>query len=142
MLAYGQSKIAVGLFGLDLDRRSRANAWGITSNLSHPGVAPTNLLAARPEIGRTTDTLPVRMIRWLSARGDPPGHPRDRRPSRTAGRHLARCDRRPALRPQRPRAPRWRPRRAGALPPLASGEDAARLWEISESLTRTALLTS
>ena len=30
--------------------------WGITSNLSHPGVAPTNLLAARPELGRTQDT--------------------------------------------------------------------------------------
>lgn len=67
--AYSQSKIAFGLFGLELDRRSRAENWGITSNLAHPGVAPTNLLAARPEVGRDQDTLAVRVIRALSARG-------------------------------------------------------------------------
>ena len=48
--AYSQSKIAFGLFGLELDRRSRALGWGITSNLSHPGIAPTSLLAARPDL--------------------------------------------------------------------------------------------
>ncbi|WP_227980737.1 SDR family oxidoreductase [Nocardia spumae] len=67
--AYSQSKIAVGLFGLELDRRSRDGGWGITSNLSHPGVTPTNLLAARPEVGRERDTALVRLIRALSARG-------------------------------------------------------------------------
>lgn len=67
--AYSQSKIAFGLFGLELDRRSQAHGWGITSNLSHPGVAPTSLLAARPELGRERDTLGVRLIRWGSARG-------------------------------------------------------------------------
>lgn len=67
--AYSQSKIALGLFGLELDRRSRAAGWGITSNLSHPGVAPTSLLAARPELGRGKDTLDVRLIRALSRRG-------------------------------------------------------------------------
>ncbi len=67
--AYSQSKIAFGLFGLELDRRSAAAGWGITSNLSHPGVAPTSLLAARPEVGRDKDTMGVRVIRVLSARG-------------------------------------------------------------------------
>ncbi|MGW9301983.1 SDR family oxidoreductase [Streptomyces cyaneofuscatus] len=67
--AYSQSKIAFGLFGLELDRRSQAHGWGITSNLSHPGVAPTSLLAARPEIGRDKDTIGVKLIRTLSARG-------------------------------------------------------------------------
>jgi NAD(P)-dependent dehydrogenase (short-subunit alcohol dehydrogenase family) len=67
--AYSQSKIAFGLFGLELDRRSRAAGWGITSNISHPGVAPTNLLAARPELGRAQDTGGVRLIRALSRRG-------------------------------------------------------------------------
>lgn len=67
--AYSQSKIALGLFGLELARRSDAEGWGITSNLSHPGVAPTSLLAARPEVGRSQDTLGVRVIRALSARG-------------------------------------------------------------------------
>lgn len=69
MRAYRQSKIAFGLFGLELDRRSRALGWGISSNLSHPGVAPTSLLSARPELGRDTDTPQVRVIRWLSRHG-------------------------------------------------------------------------
>lgn len=67
--AYSQSKIAFGLFGLELERRSREGGWGITSNLAHPGVAPTNLLAARPEVGRDRDTALRWFIRTLSARG-------------------------------------------------------------------------
>jgi len=69
MRAYRQSKIAVGLFALELNRRSAKGGWGITSNLSHPGVAPTRLLAARPEVGRASDTMGVRVIRWLSRHG-------------------------------------------------------------------------
>ncbi|EGX61498.1 short chain dehydrogenase [Streptomyces zinciresistens K42] len=69
MKAYGQSKVAFGLFGLELNRRSEEGGWGITSNLSHPGVAPTNLLAARPEVGRDKETTGRKVIRALSARG-------------------------------------------------------------------------
>ncbi|WP_370240381.1 SDR family oxidoreductase [Aeromicrobium sp.] len=69
MQLYRQSKIAVGLFGLELDRVSRREGWGITSTIAHPGVAPTSLLAARPEMGRPSDTREVRLIRWLSRRG-------------------------------------------------------------------------
>jgi NAD(P)-dependent dehydrogenase (short-subunit alcohol dehydrogenase family) len=69
MKAYSHSKIAVGLFALELDRRSRAGGWGISSNLAHPGVAPTSLLAARPEVGRSRDTTGVRVIRVMSRLG-------------------------------------------------------------------------
>lgn len=69
MRAYSQSKIAYGLFGLELARRSDALGWGITSNLSHPGVVPTSLLAARPEVGRAEDTAEIRRIRTLSRWG-------------------------------------------------------------------------
>lgn len=69
MRAYSQSKIAFGLFGLELDRRSRAEGWGITSNLSHPGVAPTSLLSARPELGRERASSGRGLIGALSARG-------------------------------------------------------------------------
>jgi NAD(P)-dependent dehydrogenase (short-subunit alcohol dehydrogenase family) len=69
MRAYSESKIAFGLFGLELDRRSLEGGWGITSNISHPGVAPTNLLAARPELGRAQDTVGRRVITALSRRG-------------------------------------------------------------------------
>lgn len=69
MNAYSQSKIALGLFGLELDRRSEAGHWGINSNLSHPGVAPTSLLDARPEIGRPDQTSGRRMISLMSRLG-------------------------------------------------------------------------
>lgn len=75
MRAYSQSKIAYGLFGLELERRSRAEGWGITSVLSHPGVAPTNLLAAQPELGRSTATPSRRVIEALSRRGILAGTP-------------------------------------------------------------------
>lgn len=67
--AYAQSKVAQGLFAIELDRRSREAGWGITSNLSHPGVAPTSLLGVRPEIGRDRDTPQIAMIRRLSRAG-------------------------------------------------------------------------
>lgn len=67
--AYSQSKIAFGLFALELERRSQAGGWGITSNLSHPGVAPTSLLTARPEMGRDRDTPQIALIRRLSRAG-------------------------------------------------------------------------
>ncbi|MBN9238944.1 MAG: short chain dehydrogenase [Micrococcales bacterium 70-64] len=69
MRAYSQSKIAFGLFARELQRRSDAGGWGLTSVLSHPGVAPTSLLAARPELGRSADTGARRLIEWLSRRG-------------------------------------------------------------------------
>lgn len=67
--SYSSSKIAVSLFAMELDRRSRAGGWGIVSNVSHPGVAATNLLAAHPEMGRPGDTMGVRLIRGLASIG-------------------------------------------------------------------------
>jgi NAD(P)-dependent dehydrogenase (short-subunit alcohol dehydrogenase family) len=67
--AYSQSKIANLMFGLELDRRSRHAGWGITSNVAHPGVTATNLLAAQPHMGRDGDTLSVRLIRCLAGLG-------------------------------------------------------------------------
>ncbi|GGF41826.1 short chain dehydrogenase [Microbacterium sorbitolivorans] len=69
MGAYSHSKIAFGLFGLELDRRSREAGWGITANLSHPGVAPTSLLDVRPEIGRTRAVRARGLITFLSRVG-------------------------------------------------------------------------
>ncbi|MFD7023051.1 SDR family oxidoreductase [Promicromonospora sukumoe] len=135
MRAYSQSKIAFGLFGLELERRSRAHGWGITSNLSHPGVAPTNLLAARPEIGRSEDTPHIRMIRWLSEHGILLGTPR------TAGLPALMAATDPAARPgvlYGPSGPGnlgGRPAEQQLYAPLRSVEEAARVWEMSERLT-------
>ncbi|SDG39358.1 SDR family oxidoreductase [Microbacterium pygmaeum] len=69
MKAYAQSKIAVGLFARDLDARSRTEGWGVTSNLAHPGVSPTNLLAAQPAMGRERATGARRLIQLMSRVG-------------------------------------------------------------------------
>ncbi|GAA2712164.1 oxidoreductase [Actinoplanes palleronii] len=41
--AYGRSKLATTLFGLELDRRLRATGSPIVSTLAHPGLTRTNL---------------------------------------------------------------------------------------------------
>lgn len=69
MTAYTRSKIAVGLIARELDARSRREGWGVSSNLSHPGVSPTNLLAAQPGMGRAKETGGRRMVRVLSRLG-------------------------------------------------------------------------
>lgn len=43
--AYGQSKLAMLMFALELQRRSDANGWGLISNAAHPGFSSTSLLA-------------------------------------------------------------------------------------------------
>ena len=113
MRAYTQSKIASGLFGLELDRRSQADGWGITSNLSHPGVAPTNLLAARPELGRDRDTRAAAHPS-LSARGilAAPSRPRDCPPY---GRDRPRGQARRLYGPSGLQTPRRPARRAAAV---------------------------
>ncbi len=67
--SYSHMKIALGLFAMELHRRSTAQGWGLRSNLAHPGISPTNLLAAQPQMGRPDDTVRVRAIRALSRRG-------------------------------------------------------------------------
>ncbi|CAL9578583.1 Fatty acyl-CoA reductase [Streptomyces sp. enrichment culture] len=132
--AYRQSKIAGGLFGLELDRRSRAHGWGITSNIAHPGVAPTSLLAARPEIGRGSDTAAFRVIKALSRRGILLGTPQ------TAMLPALYAATSPDARgelfygPQGPGSLGGAPGQQALWRPLRSAEDAARVWQISQQL--------
>ncbi|WP_432975175.1 SDR family oxidoreductase [Dactylosporangium sp. CA-233914] len=103
MRAYNQSKLAGLLFALELQRRSAAGGWGLTSNAAHPGLASTNLQAGAPGLDRAfrrlaragilvrtpeAGALPV-----LFAAADPrarggalygPGAPREQRMYRTA----------------------------------------------------------
>ncbi|MGU3647080.1 SDR family oxidoreductase [Microbacterium sp. C23T] len=135
MKAYSSSKIAFGLFAMELQRRSDAADWGIRSTLSHPGITPTNLLAAQPGMGRSADTTAVRVIRAMSRRGILFGTPAsaalsavyaatspDARGGHLYGpkgfRHLSGL---PAEQPMYSR--------------LRSETDARRVWELSEQLT-------
>ncbi|WP_322861189.1 SDR family oxidoreductase [Mycobacterium europaeum] len=63
MSAYGQSKLAVLMFALELDRRSRAAGWGVMSNAAHPGLTKTNLQIAGPSHGRDTPSLMARLYK-------------------------------------------------------------------------------
>jgi NAD(P)-dependent dehydrogenase (short-subunit alcohol dehydrogenase family) len=133
--AYGRSKVAFGLFGLELDRRSQAGGWGITSNLSHPGVAPTNLLAAQPHMGRARPAPQIRLIRTLSRWGAMgtvetallPALYAATSPDARGGRlygpdgfgHLS-----------------GGPAEQKLYRPLRSHEDAERIWRISEELAK------
>jgi NAD(P)-dependent dehydrogenase (short-subunit alcohol dehydrogenase family) len=46
--AYQQSKLAMLMFALELQRRSDAAGWGLMSNAAHPGYARTDLIANGP----------------------------------------------------------------------------------------------
>ncbi len=46
--AYNQSKLAMLMFALELQRRSNAAGWGLLSNAAHPGYALTDLLVNGP----------------------------------------------------------------------------------------------
>lgn len=139
--AYGQSKLALMLFGLELQRRSDAAGWGVTSTVAHPGIAATNLLAAHPEMGRSRDTGLVRMIRTLSrlgvlfqgsAGGAQPAlfaaTSEDSTPGEFYGpggfMHLSGA-----------------PTQQEISGPAASLADASRLWDLSEQLAKAPFLT-
>jgi NAD(P)-dependent dehydrogenase (short-subunit alcohol dehydrogenase family) len=49
--AYNQSKLAMLMFALELQRRSDAAGWNLISNAAHPGWARTDLLANGPGSG-------------------------------------------------------------------------------------------
>ncbi|MFI7550095.1 SDR family oxidoreductase [Micromonospora sediminimaris] len=138
MKAYAQSKIAVGLFARELHNRSAAAGWGITSNLSHPGVSPTNLLAAQPGMGRAKDTTSVRMIRLMSRLGVAGTVSSAALPALLA-----------ATGPDSHGGQFFGPKGFGDVggapaqrelwAPLRSDDDARRLWEVSERLIGTAI---
>jgi hypothetical protein len=48
---YGLSKLAMLVFARELDRRSTAGGWGIRSNAAHPGATITNLQVTGPTHG-------------------------------------------------------------------------------------------
>ena len=134
MAAYRQSKIAVALYALELNRRSQEAGWGITSNLSHPGVAPTSLLAARPELGRSEASTGRGLIQWCSDHGILVGTVDSAKlPALMAATS-------PQARPGAFYGPRWignvggPPGETKLWKPMRT-EDAGRAWRESERLT-------
>ena len=139
MKAYSQSKIAFGLFALELDRRSQTNGWGITSNISHPGVAPTNLLAARPELGRNRDTSARRFIRGLSARGILLGTVETAKLPALYAATSPSAKRGGFYGPSGPGHLGGAPAEQKLYSRLRSTDDAQRIWQVSEELTHVVI---
>jgi len=132
--AYSSSKIAIALFGRELDARSRAEGWGITSNLAHPGISPTNLLNAQPGLGREREVPARRVIRFLSrvgVTGTPDSAALPALMAATA----------PSARGDEFYGPRrvvgGRPAKVAFFAPFATMDDAPRLWDASEALVGT-----
>jgi hypothetical protein len=119
------------MFALELDRRSKANGWGITSVAAHPGFAPTDLVANGPGQGasvvvRLGINLMVRMLGHSAADGALPTLMAATSPTVVGGQYFG------------PRG--WMefkgPPGLGKIEPRARDLDvAARLWEVSEGLT-------
>jgi NAD(P)-dependent dehydrogenase (short-subunit alcohol dehydrogenase family) len=132
MAAYAASKIAVGLFARELDRRSGEAGWGISSALAHPGVSPTNLLAAQPGMGRPRIAPERRLIGLLARLGVVGTVESAALPALVA-----------AAGPDSAGDEFWGPRRTLAGPParlpfwapLTDMTEARRLWDASERLT-------
>jgi len=59
--AYCQSKLAMLMFSLELQRRSLAAGWGLTSLAAHPGYARTDLIPNGPG----ANSFQWRVSRWL-----------------------------------------------------------------------------
>ncbi len=59
--AYAQSKLAMLMFAFELQRHSDANGWGLMSNAAHPGYARTGLQSAGPGLGRVGPSMMERL---------------------------------------------------------------------------------
>jgi NAD(P)-dependent dehydrogenase (short-subunit alcohol dehydrogenase family) len=125
--AYSLSKLAQVIFTLELQRRSEAAGWGLTSSAAHPGFATTELIAN----GQGETSLLARAMRlinpWLSqspAAGALPTLYAAAAPEAAGGALYG---------PDGLMEMKGAPKRV-AIAPAATQADAARLWRVSEQL--------
>jgi len=71
MEAYRQSKLACLMFALELQRRSEAGGWGVSSLAAHPGISRTDLLHNAP--GRLSLSGIARSLLWFMFQPAPQG---------------------------------------------------------------------
>lgn len=69
--AYAQSKLAMLMFALELQRRSGAFEWGLMSNAAHPGWATTGLQSSGLRMGRNnkpslTERIGTMLAPWFA----------------------------------------------------------------------------
>jgi NAD(P)-dependent dehydrogenase (short-subunit alcohol dehydrogenase family) len=127
---YQQTKLAMLMFALELDRRSLVNGWGLTSVAAHPGGARTDLVANGPGAGGGIVTwasgVLLKVFGHSAAEGALPQLMAATMPGVRGGQYFG---------PQG-----WKeikgPPGPGKIAPQALDNDvAARLWAESEALT-------
>ena len=63
--AYGQSKLAMLMWALELQRRSERGGWGVTALAAHPGYARTALQTTGPSLGKPVPAVAKGLIRLV-----------------------------------------------------------------------------
>ena len=127
--AYGQSKLAMLIFALELQRRSDAGGWGLMSLAAHPGIAHTDLFSNGPGLGEVRKRmfgLVLPLISQSAARGALPLLFAATAPQAAAGGYYG---------PDGFREMKGWPVRARIMPQVTDKAAAARLWQMSEALT-------
>ena len=131
---YSQSKLAMLMFALELDRRSNANGWGLTSVAAHPGIATTDLMANGPGAGggimAWISGMAVNIIGQPAAKGALPQVMAATMPGVSGGRYFG---------PQGFQELKGLPGPAKIERPALDTAVASKLWAASEALTNVDL---
>lgn len=127
MPVYSQSKLACLMFAFELQRRSEAGGWGVTSIAAHPGISRTDLLHNAP--GRWSVAGVARSLLWFlfqpASQGALPSLFAATAPLAQAGGYYG---------PDRMRETRGHPAPAKVPPQALDTASAGRLWDVSEGL--------
>lgn len=128
---YQQSKLAMLMFAIELDRRSAANGWGLTSVAAHPGFARTDLIANGPALEggllfRLGTSLLTPFASHSAAAGALPTLMAATMPGVTGGQYFG---------PQGWQEMKGPPGRGKIEPQALDAGVAAKLWTASEQLT-------
>lgn len=127
--AYGQSKLAMLVFALELQRRSDAGGWKVTSNAAHPGFASTGLFASGSGgLISLASNFAAPFFGQSAADGARPIVFAATSPQAKPGAYYG---------PGGLGELRGPPRSALIMPQARDTTRAARLWEVSETLTGT-----
>lgn len=127
--AYGQSKLANLLFGMELQRRAEAAGLALTSTVAHPGVASTGLVADPDGMGSNPV---VRVVLPIAMRVVLPGGAGGARPVLFAATEAEPGSYSGPKGPWEMRGPVGEAKQSRYA---KDAELAARLWSISEEMT-------
>ena len=128
--AYNQSKLAMLMFALELQRRSDAAGWNLMSNAAHPGWARTDLIASGPGnagLFSFAAQFAAPLFSQSAADGALPILFAATSPQAEGGRYYG---------PSGFSELKGSPAPAVIMPQARSVETAARLWDVSQQLTR------